>query len=495
MANRGLGPNEFDLRYAYSAMVILASLAVIVMYIEGMLIPSLTEIEREFGVTASQVSWVLSAYMLSGTVLLPIVGKLGDIYGKKRVLSVVVLLYAVAVTLTGFAPSYTTLIAFRAVQGIGLTMFSLAFSLIREEFPRELIPRAQGLVSAAFGIGAAVALPLGAYISQYYGWRMTYHTAIPFVLLIAYLIVTRIRESRYRNPGVKVDLPGALTLGIALGLVVYGLTEGPIWGWASPNTVLVFLTALVFFAVFISIERHVKYPLIELRLLGRRNVLIANLAAMVAGFGLFLFEQSLIILLEEPKPVGFNLSIFDTGLYAIPMAIAQLITAPLAGIAITRVGAKRVLIMGAVVSSIFALATAALAPIGLNALITGTTLAMVGVAMMNVSLINILVFSVEPQVMGISTAMNSVFRSLGGTLGPAVAGSLESTYTSLVLMGIFNYRGSTIPLLYSVPSMFAFQLGAILSAFTVVVIGILASRAEEVITWRPRAIGTPSKAF
>ena len=473
---------EYDLSYAYRAMFILASLAVIVMYIEGMLIPSLTEIEREFGVTSSQVSWVLSSYLLSGTVLLPIVGKLGDIYGKKRVLSAVVIIYSIAVTLTSVSPNFTYLIAFRGIQGIGVTMFALAFSLIREEFPRELIPRAQGLVSAAFGIGAAVALPLGAYISQYFGWRTTYHTAIPFVLLVAYLIVTRIRESRYRNPNAKVDLPGAVVLGIGLGLIVYGLTEAPIWGWTSPNTLITFLVALAFIGFFIMIERRRDQPLINLSLLARRNVLIANLAAMVAGFGLFLFEQSLIILLEEPKPVGFNLTIFDTGLYAIPMAVAQLITAPIAGILITRIGARRMLMIGASISALFSLVTAAVAPLGLWALITSTTLAMVGVAAMNVSLINILVFSVEPQVMGVSTAMNSVFRNLGGTLGPAVAGSLESTFTSLVLMGILP--GNNVPLLVTVPSMFAFQVGAIISALTVVIIGILAYFSVEVITWR-----------
>ncbi|ABW02784.1 MFS transporter [Caldivirga maquilingensis] len=473
---------EYDLKYAYRAMVILASLAVIVMYIEGMLIPSLTEIEREFGVTSSQVSWVLSSYLLSGTVLLPIVGRLGDIYGKKRVLSAVVIIYAVAVTLTSVSPSFTYLIAFRGIQGIGVTMFALAFSLIREEFPRELIPRAQGLVSAAFGIGAAIALPLGAYISQYFGWRTTYHTAIPFVLLVAYLIVTRIKESRYRNPSAKVDLPGAAVLGIGLGLVVYGLTEAPIWGWTNPNTIITFLAALIFIGAFIAVERRREQPLINLSLLTRRNVLIANLAAMVAGFGLFLFEQSLIILLEEPKPVGFNLSIFDTGLYAIPMAVAQLIVAPVAGILITRIGARRMLMTGASIAALFSLITAAVAPLGLGALITSTTLAMAGVAAMNVSLINILVFSVEPQVMGVSTAMNSVFRNLGGTLGPAVAGSLESTFTSLVLMGILP--GRNVPLLVTVPSMYAFQIGAVISALTVVTIGILAYFSVEVITWR-----------
>ena len=208
----------------------------------------------------------------------------------------------------------------------------------------------------------------------------------------------------------------------------------------------------------------------------------------MAGFGLFLFEQSLIILLEEPKPVGFNLSIFDTGLYAIPMAVAQLITAPVAGVLITRVGAKRTLMTGAGIAALFSLVAALVAPLGLPALITATTMAMAGVAAMNVSLINILVFSVEPQVMGVSTAMNSVFRNLGGTLGPAVAGSLESTFTSLVLMGILP--GGKVPLLISVPSLFAFQLGAVISALMVALIGILANFSIEVITWS-RVQATP----
>jgi len=480
---------EYDLKYAYKAMVILASLATIVMYIEGMLIPSLTEIEKDFGVGENQVSWVLSAYLLSGTVLLPVVGKLGDIYGKKRVLSIVVLLYAIAVTMTSLSPNFTALIIFRSIQGIGLTMFALAFSLIREEFPRELIPRAQGLVSAAFGIGAAISLPIGAYISQYYGWQTTYHTAIPFVLLVTYLIFTQIRESRYRNPTVRVDWVGASVLGASLGLTVYGLTEGPEWGWTSIYTASTLLAAMIMAAIFVLIERGKTHPLLSIDLLSRRNVLISNMAAAIAGFGIFLANQSLVILLEEPEPVGFNLSIFQTGLYAVPGAIAQLVMAPIAGLLITRTGAKKMLTIGAAWASIFLLLTAALEPLGLLYVIAMVSLAMAGVAVMNVSLINILVFSVEPNVMGVSTAMNSVFRSLGGTIGPAVAGSLGSTFTSLVLIAFV----SGVPFMVSVPSSFAFQLGFLVSSAATATLAALSLFAEEVITWRGRNINVTAE--
>jgi len=171
---------DYDLNYAKKALYIMAPLAIMVMYTEGMLIPSLPSIEREFNVTASQVSWVISIYLLSGIIMNPIAGKLGDIYGKKKILSIVIWIYALGVTLTGFSPNFIALIIFRAIQGLGLAMFPLAFSLIREEFPPNLVPKAQGTISTMFGIGNAISLPIGAYISQTLGWQYTYHTVIPY---------------------------------------------------------------------------------------------------------------------------------------------------------------------------------------------------------------------------------------------------------------------------------------------------------------------------
>ena len=157
---------NYDRAYTRRVMVILAGIVIVVMYIEGMLTPSLPTIQSDFHVDAAQVSLIVSAYAASGVALSPVVGKLGDIYGKRKVLSAMILGYAAAVSVTGFSPNFPFMVAARTVQGIGLTIMPLGMSLMREEFPRELIPRAQGLLSAMFGVGFVVSLPLGSFVSR-----------------------------------------------------------------------------------------------------------------------------------------------------------------------------------------------------------------------------------------------------------------------------------------------------------------------------------------
>jgi len=226
----------FDRAYANRVMVLLAGIVVVVLYIEGMLTPSLPTIQSDFHVDTAQVSLIVSSYAASGVALSPVIGKLGDIYGKRRVLSGVMLGYAAAVSVTGFSPTFSFMVGARTVQGIGLTIMPVGMALVREEFPRELVPRAQGLMSAMFGVGFVVSLPLGSFVSQNYGWRATYHSAIPFVVLLAILVVLFVRESPYRRPSTRVDYVGAALLGGALAGVVVALSQGQAWGWTSVRT-------------------------------------------------------------------------------------------------------------------------------------------------------------------------------------------------------------------------------------------------------------------
>ena len=133
----------YDRKYANFVMILLAMIIVAVMYVEGMLTPSLPSIAEGFHITVDQVSLVLSTYLITGVALSPIVGKLADIYGKKKMMSIVMLIYASAVAVTGFSPNFTFMVASRAVQGIGLTIMPLGMSLIREEFPKDMVPKAQ----------------------------------------------------------------------------------------------------------------------------------------------------------------------------------------------------------------------------------------------------------------------------------------------------------------------------------------------------------------
>ena len=466
----------FDRAYSWRIIAILSVLVIIVMYIEGMLTPSLPAIRSDFGVSVSQVSLVLSVYLVTGVALSPIAGKLGDVYGKKRVMTVILAIYAVAVSTTGFSPTFEFMVASRAVQGVGLTIFPLAMSLVREEFPREMVPKAQGLLSGLFGAGFAVSLPLGAFVSNAYGWRFTYHSAIPFVVAATIACFLFLRESPYRRPNAYVDYAGAGVLAAALALLVLGLSEGPTWGWTSAPE-LAMLGAGVLLLLPVAVIERISHArgrevILDPKLLGMRNVLVTNIVLTVSGFGMFLAFQALTFRLESPAPTGLALSIFQTGLSFVAFAAPMLVLAPVAGTIVTRVGTKPLTVLGAAIAAGgFALATQAVA---LEQLLAVMVVIGAGLAVMNSAVINLLILTVEPHDMGIATSMNAVFRNVGSSIGAPVAGSLMATYT-IVSYGIAFPDATAFNYAYLIAAA-SFGVAAVLTLFAREVLGRRAQR-------------------
>jgi MFS family permease len=461
---------NFDRRYSRIVMGIMSVLVMTVMYIEGMLTPSLPSIASEFGVDVSQVSLVLSVYLVTGVALSPIAGKLGDVYGKKKVLSAVLVVYAAAVSVTGFSPSFGFMVASRTVQGVGLTVFPLAMSLVREQFPRELVPRAQGLLSGLFGAGFAVSLPLGSFVSNSFGWRFTYHSAIPVVVAVTIAGLLLLRESPYRRPNAFVDYGGATVLAASLAMVVLGLSQGPVWGWGSPVVLALLFGGAAALVPTALIERYHhrkgREVILDVRLLRRRNVLVTNLVLGVGGFGMFLAFQALTFRLEYPSPIGFGQSIFQTGLSFVAFAVPMLLFAPLASLLVTRVGTKPLTFLGCGVGAVgFYLASLAgsVAQLLECMFVIGA-----GLAVMNAAVINLLVLTVEPRDMGLATSLNSVFRNVGSSIGAPLAGSLMSTFTVLAYGQLF-------------PSSVAFRDAYLIAAIAFVAAGGLAVFAREIL--------------
>ena len=456
----------FDRKYANFVMALLAMIIVAVMYVEGMLTPSLPSIARGFHITVDQVSLVLSTYLITGVAASPIVGKLGDIYGKKKMMSIVILMYAFAVSVTGFSPNFTFMVVSRAVQGIGLTIMPLGMSLIREEFPVDMVPRAQSLISGMFGAGFAISLPLGSLISNDYGWRMTYHTAIPFIVALAVMTIFMVRESPYRKPNVKVDYIGAVMLGVPLALVVLALSEGSQWGWTSSLFLGMMIIGLILFVPMLLYERayHRRNgeAIFDMGLLKRRNVLIANLTLTVAGMGMYLSMQTLSYKFETVKPYGFNLSILDTGLSMVAFALGMIVFSVVTGRVIGKVGIKPLAIVGAVITA-FGFLLLAISPTYIGTLLDEFIIGS-GMSMMNASLINLLILSVEPSNMGLATSMNSTFRYLGSSIGAPVAGVILSLYSVPV-----TTPTGTLALPDSTAFFYAFIIGAICFAAAAVI--------------------------
>ncbi|QRF74857.1 methyl viologen resistance protein SmvA [Thermoplasmatales archaeon] len=429
--------SEYDSKYATRVMLILAGLVLIVMYIEGMLTPSLPTIAHDFNVTSAQVSLLLSAYLVGGVAMTPVVGKLGDIYGKKKMLTIVLVVYAVAVSVTGFSPNFTFMVVSRTIQGIGLTIMPLGMSLAREEFPKEIVPRAQAIISAMFGAGFAISLPLGSFVSNDYGWRMTYHTAIPFVIALVIVTIIVIKESRFRRPGAKIDYYGAAMLGSSLAFFVFALSEAPSWGWYSFNTF--FLLTAGFILLFpltiyeLRYSRRVGEAILNFKLLAERNVMVANVVLTISGMGMFLAMQALTYRFDLPEPSGFGRDILETGIALVPFALGMLVLAPITGAYVSRVGVKPFAILGSVLSAVGFLLEAvsqSFTQMLVFEFITGA-----GLAMLNASLINLIVLTVNPKDMGLATAMNGTFRSVGSSVGAPVAGSIMSTITASYIVG------------------------------------------------------------
>lgn len=457
---------KYDKKYANFVMLLLAMIIVAVMYVEGMLTPSLPSIAKDFHITVDQVSLVLSTYLITGVAASPIMGKLGDIYGKKKMMSIAMIIYAGAVSVTGFSPDFTFMVISRAVQGIGLTIMPLGMALIREEFPPEMVPKAQSLISGMFGAGFAISLPLGSLISNDFGWRMTYHTAIPFIVALAILTVFAVHESKYRKPNVKVDYIGAVMLGVPLALVVLALSEGSQWGWTSTLFLGMMVVGLFLFVPMLLYERHYHShkgeAIFDMNLLKKRNVLVANLTLTIAGMGMYLSMQALSYKFETPSPNGYGLNILDTGLSMVAFALGMIVFSVITGKVITRVGIKPLGIVGAIISAtgFFLLA---LSPTYMETLLWEFVIGS-GMAVMNAALINLLILSVDPREMGLATSMNSTFRYLGSSIGAPIAGAILSLYTITVVSPT-----GTLALPDSTAFHYAFIIGAITFVFAAII--------------------------
>ena len=439
----------YDPRAARSVLIILALMALMVMYVETMVIPAFKSFVLFFDdAPATTVVWIVSAYLLVGTVATPIFGKLGDKYGKKRMLVLVMSLYAVAVSLAGFSPNIgaafgadranqiNVLIGIRAFQGLGMGMFPLAFAMLPEVFPAKRVGQAQGIVSGMFAAGASLGLVGGGYISYVWGWQLTYHTVIPVAVVLAVLAYVILRESPHLTPE-PIDYPGIASLGFALATVMFGLTEGAYWGWTNFSAVSYagigwgvpefFLLALAGTVFFLLWEPRSPNPVVSFTALKQRNIWISNVNGIFVGMGMFLVFIGLVILVEYPYAPGFGLNEFQMGLVSVPASLSMLALAPLWGRIVASSGPKPVMVAGFGVMALGGLGLA-LFNSNIYELILFSIPALAGNVAVLIAMSNIIVLSVSPKELGIQTGMNQTFRNLGSAVGPVVAATVTASF-------------------------------------------------------------------
>jgi MFS family permease len=423
---------------AWKVLAVLSSLATMVMYAETMLIPALPDLIDEFNVSYSTSSWILSAYLIPGAVMTPIAGKLSDIYGRKKVLLVIMAVYAVGIAMAGFAESIYFLFLSRAIQGIGIAMFVIAFSIIRDQFPRDKISIGQGIISSMFASGAVIGLLMGGFIISNFGWRATFLSAVP-ITIVLFLIIWRFNYNA-KPPADKVkqfvsrtvDIKGAITLAVFVTSFLLALTLLETGQGFNMASVTAFLTAGVLsLGLFIVVERRSKEPLVDLQLIVHKVILPANLIIMVVGFSMFMVFQTIPVLVRNPIPLGFGGDATSVGYTQLPFAIVLLVFGPTSGLIVSKLGSVKPIIMGTAITAAGFFGLVAFHG-GWIAVAVNLAVLSTGLSLANVGAMNVTILATPSEFTGMSLGMNNLLRILGASVGPALAGVYMQTFQSTV---------------------------------------------------------------
>ena len=442
---------------------ILGSTILIAMYGETMLLPAIPDIIRDFDISYNTSSWILSAYLISGAVATPIFGKLSDIYGRKKMVMIILIIYIVGIFSGGISSDITFLVISRVIQGIGISMFPIAFGIIRDQLPKDKLSVGVGIFSSMFAAGSVVGLGLGASIIENFGWRATFFSIVPVAIVLWFVIrrfihdspipylsetsasVTKEEEAVVNYSDNKVerdnkksgstnslDIKGTITLAITITsfLLIFSYSEtGNLIG--SLLIIVLLCVGTISLFLFIIIERRSKSPLVNLQLLTNKTIISANILLVITFLTMFTLFQTIPVLVRSPQPLGFEGDATAAASIQLPFMVVFLLFAPSSGFIISKLGNIRPTILGSVISMIglFSMflfhSTEFLVSANLAIIAAGLSLAQVGG-------FNIVLETTPRQFSGISLGMTVLFNLVGGSIGPAIAGIYMQTHQAIV---------------------------------------------------------------
>jgi len=418
-------------------LTILAVACVAYVLQQTLVVPALPNFQHDLNTTQTWAVWVFTGFLLTSAVVTTPIGKLGDAYGKRKLLVISLAIFAVGTVGAALADTITLLILARAVQGAAGAIFPLSFGIIRDEFPRARVGAALGLLSATFGVGAGVGLVLSGVILQSLSWHWLFWIgAVPVVIALV-LVWRLIPESPVRTPS-RFDVWGVFTLSVGLGLLLLGLSQGEQWGWSSTLTIGCFVVSVLVLALWCWVETKVADPMMDMRIMRQRAVFWTNILAVVVGFsmyGTYLLMPTLVQLgsglppqMRALVPYGFGGSVVMAGLYLMPATIMMLIIGPLGGVLEPRVGARWLTFVGLASIGIaaFILTVAHAEP---WQLVVAIGVLGVGVGLVYAMLAKLIVDAVAPEVTGVAMGMNTVMRTVGGTIGAQMSAAFLTTFT------------------------------------------------------------------
>jgi EmrB/QacA subfamily drug resistance transporter len=398
---------------------------------QTMILPALPSLQRDLHTSTAWATWLFTAFLLVSAVETPVLGKLGDQYGKERFLLVSLLVFFVGCVAAIFAWNIWSLIVFRAIQGFGGAVFPLSFAIVFDEFPAENVGAGVGLVSAILGIGGGLGLVLSGALVDYASWRWLFIVGALFVGVAAIGVWRFVPESPIKTPS-KIDGVGALLLSVTLVALLLGMTEGPSWGWGSSRVLGLFVVSAVLAVLWVRTELRDESPMVDIRMMMQRTVLFTNLTAIFTGFAMFGAFVLLPSFMQTHRGgnvhYGFGLSPTATGLYLLPGGLLGFVAGPIAGRLGTRYGSRLPLILAMVLAAggIASLALFHAHPLEIS---LGMVFIGIGVPFAFAAMAKLIVDAVRPSETGVATGMNTVMRTIGSVIGGQVGAAIVSADT------------------------------------------------------------------
>jgi len=410
--------------------------------LQSLVVPALPTLQKDLDTTPTGVAWIFTTYLLAASVATPIAGRLGDMFGKKRTLLVVLVFVGGGTALAALATTLPVMIVARVIQGLGGAIFPLAFGIIRDEFPRERVASGIGLISGLLGIGAGLGIVLAGPILEHLNYHWLFWIPLGLIAVTIVATIVFIPESPIRAPG-SVNWTGAILLSLWLICLLLAISEAPRWGWLSARVIgLIVLAAVVAF-VWVKAELRSPSPLVDMHMMRLRGVWTTNLTGFLIGFGMYSSFVLIPQFVETPRSTGygFGSSVTQAGLFLIPSTLMMMVAAPIGGRMAGRFGSKLPLVLGACLALLafvlLAVAHSEHWQIYLASCILGS-----GVGFSFASMANLIVEAVRPDQTGVATGMNAVMRTIGGAVGGQVAASILAA--TLVADGLPGESGYTL---------------------------------------------------
>ncbi|AJP01788.1 transporter [Streptomyces cyaneogriseus subsp. noncyanogenus] len=449
-------------RRAGAAVVpVLAFAGIVVAVMQTLLVPVVKDLPQLLDTSPGNATWVLTSTLLSGAVATPIMGRLGDLYGKRRMLVLSLAVMVVGALVSALTSQLLTMIAGRTLQGFAMGAIPLGIGLMRDMLPRERLGSAMALMSSSIGVGGGLALPAAALVAQNTDWHVLFYGAAGLGAVAIVLTLLAVPESPLRARG-SFDLPGALGLSAGLVLLLLPVTKGSDWGWGSGATLGLFAAAVVVLLLWGLMELRLAAPLVDLRTTARREVLLTNLASIMVGVSFYVVSLVLPQLLQLPSSTGYGLgrSMVVAGLCVAPLGLTMMFTAPVYARLSARYGPRTTLIIGLLVIALGYGGGLGLMDAAWQTVITSVVLG-AGIGLAYSSLPALIIGAVPASETGAANGLNTLMRSIGTSVSSAVIG--------MVLANTAHDAGGV-----AVPAMHGFRVSFLIATAAVAVGLVLA---------------------